>query len=173
MTNWTTFASAAPELAAAVRARFEAHLHHVLATLRSDGSPRVSGTEARFHADDLYLGSMSDSRKGADLTRDGRYALHAATIDVAMGLGDAKVAGRVRRCGSEEAAAFLRSLMVDDHRREPGSSDEDRGEPDSERDDGEVFAAGISEATLTRVEGDLLVIDTWSESAGLRRIERR
>ena len=41
------FAAAAPELAAAVHERLDAHRHKTIATIRSDGSPRISGTEAR------------------------------------------------------------------------------------------------------------------------------
>jgi hypothetical protein len=40
MATWKQFAAEAPDLAYAVRARFEAAKHHVLATLRADGSPR-------------------------------------------------------------------------------------------------------------------------------------
>ncbi|HZD38745.1 MAG TPA: pyridoxamine 5'-phosphate oxidase family protein, partial [Actinomycetes bacterium] len=56
MATWEQFTSEAPELAAAVRARFEATKHHVLATVRRDGSPRVSGTEVDFHGPDLIVG---------------------------------------------------------------------------------------------------------------------
>ena len=48
MATWEDFEQEAPEPAALVRARFEAEKHHVLATLRKDGSPRVSGTEVDF-----------------------------------------------------------------------------------------------------------------------------
>src|SRR5690242_3416648 len=41
MATWREFESDAPELAAAVQARFEATKHHVLATLRPGGAPRV------------------------------------------------------------------------------------------------------------------------------------
>src|SRR6266511_4013720 len=77
MSTWEQFSNEAPELAAAVRARFEANRHHVLATLRRDGSPRVSGTEVDFHGPDLTVGSMWQAVKARDLQRDGRFALHA------------------------------------------------------------------------------------------------
>jgi hypothetical protein len=44
MVTWKQFSEEVPALADAVQARFKAHKHHVLATLRKDGSPRVSGT---------------------------------------------------------------------------------------------------------------------------------
>ena len=47
MPSWSDFEAAAPELAARVRARLDAHTHKTLATVRRDGSPRISGTETR------------------------------------------------------------------------------------------------------------------------------
>src|SRR5918997_4193388 len=91
--SWQDFVDEAPELAAAVKARFDAGRHHVLATLRADGSPRVSGTEVEFSGGDVVLGMMDGSVKARDLARDGRFALHAHTGDGSMEGGDAKVAG--------------------------------------------------------------------------------
>src|SRR6266699_1703961 len=93
MATWEQFSSEAPELAAAVRARFEAAKHHVLATLRRDGSPRVSGTEVDFHGPELTVGSMWQAVKARDLQRGGRFALHANLGDGSMEGGDVKVAG--------------------------------------------------------------------------------
>ncbi|MDJ0111546.1 pyridoxamine 5'-phosphate oxidase family protein, partial [Rhodococcus erythropolis] len=39
MVTWKQFSEEVPALAVAVQARFKAHKHHVLATLRKDGSP--------------------------------------------------------------------------------------------------------------------------------------
>lgn len=94
MATWQEFSTAAPELAAAVRARFEATKHHVLATLRRDGSPRVSGTEVDFTEDGrLAFGAMSGAVKTADLRRDPRCALHANPGDGTMEGGDSKISG--------------------------------------------------------------------------------
>lgn len=48
LSNWGAFVAAEPELAETVEARFGAFTHHVLATLRKDGSPRTTGLEVRF-----------------------------------------------------------------------------------------------------------------------------
>lgn len=94
MATWQEFSLAAPELAAPVRARFEAAKHHVLATVRRDGSPRVSGTEVEFTEDGrLATGSMAGAVKAADLRRDPRFALHANPGDGSMDGGDSKIAG--------------------------------------------------------------------------------
>lgn len=93
MSSWHDVTTAAPELASAAQTRFEAQKHSVLATLRADGSPRVSGTETLFAGGHLWLGSMGESRKSRDLQRDGRFALHSFP-DLEMRDGDAKVSGR-------------------------------------------------------------------------------
>src|SRR5688572_7855936 len=94
MTSWGAIEAAAGELAAAVRERFEATGLGLLATVRADGSPRVSPIEPFFWDGQLWLGSMPDSRKATDLRRDPRFALHAATADKDVANGDAKIAGR-------------------------------------------------------------------------------
>ncbi|MEV4241888.1 pyridoxamine 5'-phosphate oxidase family protein [Streptosporangium canum] len=77
MAPWEQFESEAGELASAVKARFQAAETHVLATLRKDGSPRVSGTEVDFKGSDLSFGSMLNAVKALALRRDGRCAIHA------------------------------------------------------------------------------------------------
>jgi hypothetical protein len=91
--SWAKFESEAPELAARVRERFDAHGHKTIATLRRDGSPRISGTETEFEGEDLWIGSMKDALKARDLQRDPRYAVHSASEDPDEWSGDAKVAG--------------------------------------------------------------------------------
>src|ERR687886_3125309 len=94
MAAWKDVASSAPELAALVRARFEATGLGLLATLRRDGSPRISGIEPLFTDDELWLGMMPESRKADDLLRDPRFALHSATEDKQVTHGDARLSGR-------------------------------------------------------------------------------
>ncbi|HEY1567756.1 MAG TPA: hypothetical protein VGF68_12095 [Solirubrobacteraceae bacterium] len=48
MTAWRDVEVAEPEFAARVRALFDAHRHKTIATVRADGSPRISGIEAAF-----------------------------------------------------------------------------------------------------------------------------
>ncbi|WP_328679978.1 pyridoxamine 5'-phosphate oxidase family protein [Streptomyces sp. NBC_01261] len=93
--NWAVFVAAEPELAATVEKRFGVFTHHVLATLRKDGSPRTSGIEVRFLDGELWLGMMPDSLKALDLRRDPRFALQANPgAGTEMGGGDVRVGGR-------------------------------------------------------------------------------
>jgi hypothetical protein len=145
--TWSTFAAESPELAALVRARFEAHPHHVIATLRADGSPRASGTNVEFAENgtgiELRIGAMARAVKANDLKRDARYSLHSATLDEQLGGGDAKVSGVARVVGT------------------PGP------------DDDTTFVLEIAEASLVEVEGDQLRITSWSPAQGTRERKRK
>lgn len=57
MTAWREFEAAEPEFARRVRALFDAHKHKTIATLRRDGSPRISGTESQVVEGELWIGS--------------------------------------------------------------------------------------------------------------------
>src|SRR4051812_42765510 len=102
MPAWTEFEAAAPALAARVRTRLDAHIHKTLATIRADGSPRISGTETRFADGELWIGSMWQARKALDLARDPRFALHSGSDDPPGWEGDAKLAGRAEEVRDPE-----------------------------------------------------------------------
>jgi Pyridoxamine 5'-phosphate oxidase len=147
---WQDFEQAEPEFARRVRALFDAHRHKTIATLRADGSPRISGIEAVFEDGQLVFGSMLNARKGADLRRDPRFALHSATVDPAEGSealwpGETKISGRAIPAG-----------------------------PITEGPAGDRFHADIAEVVHTHLneEATMLVVEWWTPTHGLQRIER-
>ncbi|MFJ9519789.1 pyridoxamine 5'-phosphate oxidase family protein [Kitasatospora sp. NPDC101801] len=155
MTTWQDFEREAPDLAPAVRARFEANRHHVLATLRAGGAPRVSGTEVQFIGADLTFGSMYGAVKALDLRRDGRFALHSNPSDPTMAGGDAKVSGLARELTDEvELSAYAAELPAP----QPGPFHAFRLEP--------------TEVVLTEVAGDELVIRSWRPGQEVRTVRR-
>ena len=150
MTAWRDVEQAEPEFAQRVRALFDAHRHKTIATVRADGSPRISGIETVFDDGELVFGSMQNARKGADLRRDPRFALHSATVDPVAGAeaqwpGEAKISGR--------------AVAV---------------EPTAEGSDGDRFHADITEVVHTHLnpEATLLVVEWWTTTHGLRNVER-
>jgi hypothetical protein len=157
--SWAAFSAGAPDLAARVRARFEAHPHHVIATLRRDGRPRASGTNV-FVVDDarLCIGCMDGAVKADDLLRDGRYSLHSATLDEQMVGGDAKVSGTAVTLALEHVDALTAAVeaMV--------------GQPPPPG--GTYFELSVDEVALAEVHGDTMTITSWSASKGLRTIDR-
>ncbi len=100
MTRWAELEAAEPELSRRVKATLSARKHHTLATLRKDGSPRVSGIEVAFNHGDLVLGMMPAALQLADVRRDARVGLHALSDDPpednpGAWKGDVKLAGLV------------------------------------------------------------------------------
>jgi len=152
---WKVIEDAEPESALRVRALFDAGRHKTIATLRADGSPRICGIESEFTDGELQFGSMTGARKGADLARDPRFALHGPTFHPDEGNesewpSEAKIAGRAIPAG-------------------PLTDDEAVGQPD-----GELFIAEITEVVVTGLNSDAirLVIESWTPQRGLRRVER-
>ena len=152
---WKAIEEAEPEFARRVRRLFDAGRHKTIATLRADGSPRISGIECEFTDDHLRFGSMTGARKGADLRRDARFALHGPTSHPVEGRerdwpGEAKLAGRAIPVGSPAA-------------------DEASGQPG-----GETFVADITEVVITRLDAEAtrLVVESWTPERGLRTVER-
>src|SRR3954452_14548689 len=148
MATWSDFETAAPELAARVKERFDAHKHKTIATLRRDGAPRISGTETDFRDGELFIGSMWQALKAKDLQRDGRFALHSATFDPDKDWpGEAKIAG------------LPDEQPVTEHNGEPSHS--------FRLDLTEVSTVGLDDAKT------LLVITVWTPEKGVRTITRK
>ncbi|MEG3629408.1 pyridoxamine 5'-phosphate oxidase family protein [Streptomyces poriticola] len=153
--NWAAFTAAEPDLAATVEARFGAYPHHVLATLRSDGSPRTTGLEVRFSRGELWLGMMPDSRKALDLRGDARFALQANPGDgTGMGGGDVRIAGRAIEVADPETKAAY-------------------GEEVEPPEPFHLFRTELTEVVRTYVEDDTyLVVQVWRPGEAVRTIKR-
>src|SRR5260221_12412789 len=99
--RWAEIEREVPELATRARGFLEAHTHRTIATLRKDGSPRISGIECEFVDGDLRFGSMWHGVKALDLLRDPRFALHSGSGDPPEWPGDAQVAGNAAAPGAQ------------------------------------------------------------------------
>ncbi|WEH15761.1 pyridoxamine 5'-phosphate oxidase family protein [Streptomyces sp. VNUA24] len=153
--NWGAFVAAEPELAQTVEARFGAFTHHILATLRRDGSPRTTGLEVRFVNGELWLGMMPDSRKALDLRRDPRFSLQANPgPGTEMGGGDVRVSGR--------------AVEVDDPAVKAAYGEEvEPPEPFH------LFRTELTEVVRTCVEDDTyLVVQVWKPGEPVRTLKR-
>ena len=144
MASWREIEAAEPGFAGRARARFDAYKHKTIATLRKDGSPRISGIEVEFKGGEVVLGMMPGSLKARDLQRDPRLALHSGTEDPKEEPGevfDAKLAGTAVEI--------------------PGTEHH-------------VFHVNVKEVVVVSLagSGDHLVIETWNEERGLRATKR-
>jgi hypothetical protein len=152
MTSWAELRAEVPEFAEKVRLLFDAGTNKTLASLRRDGSPRISGTEVRIEDGQVSLGMMPASMKLADVRRDPRVAIHSPTLEPPEGdprawPGDAKLSGRLVEIPSPEASPVAGAAY---------------------------FALDVTEAVVTYVAdtGDQLVIETWDTRHGYRRRTR-
>ena len=145
MAHWNEIETSEPDFARRVRERFDAYKHKVIATLRKDGSPRISGIEAQFEGGRVSLGMMKGSLKARDLQRDPRLALHSGTEDPSEKAGeviDAKLSG------------LAQEISGGDHH---------------------VFHIDVKQVVLVSIgdPADHLVIETWREGSGLRAVKRQ
>jgi Pyridoxamine 5'-phosphate oxidase len=145
--SWSAFESAEPEFASRVRALLASRKHLTMATLRRDGSPRISGTEIEFADGHLRIGSMPGAVKALDLRRDPRVAIHGPNDDppeanASAWKGEAKIAGTATEVDSGSTAPR--------------------------------FLIDIREAVITRLNdrGDRLVVESWTPDGGYRVLER-
>jgi hypothetical protein len=145
--SWAEVEAAEPDFAMTVRALFDAHKHKTMATIRRDGSPRISGIELEFSEGEVFVGMMPASVKLGDLEREPRVAFHSGSEDPpaddpASWPGDAKIAGHAIGVPEEK---FNR------------------------------FRIDINEVVLIRVgrPADHLVVESWHPGRGLVRRQRR
>lgn len=154
MVNWQEIEQDAPEFAARVRAVFDAGTNKTIATLRADGSPRISATELEFSDGEVTLGMMGGSVKLRDVRQDNRVAVHSPTIEPPKAgepgdgwKGDAKLAGRLAEVPAP---------------------------PDTPHVGAGFFRVDITEVALTCLgePADHLVIESWHPAHGYRRRTR-
>lgn len=142
MASWAEFEAAEPKFAHRARRLLTTRKHLTMATLRRDGSPRVSGTEIQITGGQLSIGSMQGALKAKDLQRDPRVAIHGPTHDPTSSgawRGEAKVAGRA----VEQPAEGSHSFNID-----------------------------ITEVVITGLSGSGLIIESWSPDRGYRTMDR-
>ena len=151
MASWAEFASAEPALASRVQQRFDLRKHKTVATLRKDGSPRISGIEVEFADGEIFLGLMPGSRKLYDLERDPRLALHSPTDDPPPE-NPREWPGEAKLAGFAHEVDFTNSPV----------------------EGGRRFRVDIREAVFTHLNdaGDQLVIESWHPGEGTQRLER-
>lgn len=156
-TNWAAFTAAEPDLAKTVEERFAAHTHHVLATLRRDGSPRTTGLEVRFLNGELWLGMMPDSLKALDLRRDPRFSLQANPGEgTGMGGGDVRISGRAVEIADDDTETRARY-----------AEEVEPPEPFH------LFRTELTEVVRTCVEDDTyLVVHVWKPGGPVRTLKR-
>ncbi|MEZ5310899.1 MAG: pyridoxamine 5'-phosphate oxidase family protein [Microthrixaceae bacterium] len=163
ITPWADFVAAAPQVSALFQRRHQACGNLcMIATIRRDGSPRISPMEPRIFEGQLLLVGMPGTTKFGDLERDPRFSLHTATIDNRVTDGDAKLSGRVVALeDAEYRRRFLAHLLA---------------ESDMDFEDDQVsplYAADITSAsTVEVVNEEHLELTIWKVGESERVVRK-
>ena len=154
--TWADFERSEPRLASSVRDRFESHRHGVMATLRSDGAPRLSGMDTPIRDGQLWLAMDTVSRMAEDLRRDPRFSIHSAPDEEELWQGDARIEGRAVPSLDSEMALFVKG-----HRF-----------PIEDTSTMALFTTHITRVVLVRVEDRSLLVASWTPDGGMNVTRR-
>ena len=127
----------------------------------------MSGADPYFHDGQLRIWSMPRARKGQDLRRDPRVALHSIPWDsrqprdgaADVGAADAKVSGTAVLATEAGDRTAFRAWLRSERGAEPP-------------DDWDLSTIDIDALTVISADGGQLVVDRWSTKEG-RRTTRR
>jgi len=167
MASFAEIENVEPDLADRVRAILSSTTNAVLGTIRRDGSPRLSGADPYFHDGQLRIWSMPRARKGEDLRRDPRVAVHSIPWDsrrlrdgaTNVGEADAKVSGTAVLTTDAGKVSEFRAWL----KSERGSAPPE---------DWDLFTIDIDALTVISADGGQLVVDRWSTTDGRQTIRR-
>lgn len=150
--TWGDYTRAHLANAVVVSDVFRTHPHHVIATIRKDGSPRLGGTNVFVTDEHLWIGTKLDSFRAKDLIRDSRCALYSAPIDEHLVRPDIQIDAVAQRADEDMTSELLSSV----------------GQPK----DAVVFLLQIRAIRILTVDSDELVIESWTPSIGskIRRL---
>jgi hypothetical protein len=162
MVTWNEFTEEAPRIATIFARRYAAAGSLcMLATLRSDGFPRISPMEPRVFDGRLWLVGMQNTTKFKDLARDPRFCLHTATVDTQVTDGDAKLWGVV---------TDVRDTAL--HQRFATALFEETGFDIRGAEFDHLYAADITSASSVEVGDDHLDVTIWRPGAPERVVRK-
>jgi hypothetical protein len=150
MPTLAEFEQAAPELAAIGRRRIERDGLLLAATLRRDGTPRISPIETYLVEGELVLSVWPGTMKDRDLARDPRVLLHSLVTSAHDPADEFKLRGRARRIADERMNDAARDVIEAAH---------DRGWRPPE--DWTFYAVDIDDVAHVSGEYPALEIEVW------------
>lgn len=153
MITFPAFETAAPSVARPIRRKIEEAGLMMLATIRKDGSPRISPIETLFVEGGLYFGSMPEAQKARDLARDPRCALITPVVDRKDMGGDGKLFAVARRLEPADADRILRASAAEND----FDAEELAGSP--------CYEVMITGAAWQYLDGEKWTTRSWREGA--------
>ena len=162
MVPWRQLSEEAPHIAEVFLRRHAATGNLcLLATLRSDGYPRISPIEPRIFEGRLLIVGMPDTTKFRDLGRDPRFCLHTATIDPYVGDGDVKLWGNAENVQDTELHERFASHLLEE------AGMDLRGQKFDP-----FYVADLTGASSVEFKDGQLTITIWKPGAGERVVRK-
>lgn len=161
MITYAEFETAAPAIATPLREKLQAAGLTMLATIRHDGSPRISPVEVVFLDGRLYFGSMPDAQKARDLARDPRCALITPIPDKHDLSGEGKLFASAPQLDPVEAERVLRASAADNDI----DADSLSGSP--------CYEVLVDGAAWQYLDGEAWTTRSWNERTGIRTRARQ
>jgi Pyridoxamine 5'-phosphate oxidase len=162
MVAWQEFVDEAPSIAEIFVRRHTATGNLcMLATLRSDGYPRISPIEPRVFEGRLVVVGMPGTTKFKDLGRNPRFCLHTATVDTHVSDGDVKLWGDVRNVQDKEL-----------HQRFATNLFEETGFDLRGQDFDPFYVADLNGASSVEMREGQLTITIWKPGEGERVVRK-
>ncbi|WP_433521341.1 pyridoxamine 5'-phosphate oxidase family protein [Nocardia pseudovaccinii] len=146
---WSRVVDTAPEFATRVEALFRAFPNKTLATLRKDGTPRLSAVEVWLTREHAVLILMPQSMKARDVRRDPRVAV----LSGSSGASDSPVWPNARLTGT--------AVPVTDPAQEAAIL-ADAGVP-TEMGASGVYLLDLDEVTDTRFSTEAMETNVWKD----------
>ena len=138
--DWSDLERRQPTLAGLGRRRLLGPGVGLVATIRGDGTPRLSPVEPFVLDGTLWLSMLWHSRKAADLQRDPRILVHSVITSRDGGEGEFKIRGTARAEGDEAVQARYAAAVGASLGWTPGPGRF------------HLFAVGIAEVTFIRYD---------------------
>lgn len=162
MTEWAEFVEVAPRISTVFARRHAAAAKLcLLATLRSDGFPRISPVEPRILEGRLWIVGMPDTTKFRDLGRDPRFCLHTATVDTQVTDGDAKLWGVVRHVPDRALQQRFADDLFDDIGLDLRGQEFDP-----------FYAAELTGASAVEIDGGHMDVTIWTPGQAERVVRK-
>jgi Pyridoxamine 5'-phosphate oxidase len=159
MARWADLAAAAPELTTSGQVLIDRFRFVYVATLRRDGTPRISAVEARIVEGELAMSMIPGTLKARDLLRDPRLAVNAPLQNPDDPNQELKLRGRaveVHGDGLKESVAAAIEATSGWH-------------PPL---DWHFFSVDIDEAAFMTWNAGVMRMIRWSAERGLEQVER-
>jgi Pyridoxamine 5'-phosphate oxidase len=159
MARWADLEAAAPELTTSGQELIDRFRFVFIATLRRDGTPRISAVEARIVEGELAMSMIPGTLKARDLLRDPRLAVNAPLQNPDDPNQELKLRGRALEVHDDGLKESLAAAIEATSGWRPPF-------------DWHFFSLDIEDAAFITWNAGVMRMIHWSDECGVEQVER-